>query len=66
MTNKFEDALNRAKKAGHQLQNDPPVFSSMERHTCRACGRAVLGNYSTAYGSATEEPCPKAEESDAS
>lgn len=55
---KFATALARAKLDGHDLENDPPVFSSVSRHTCKKCGRAVLGNYSVAYGSVTEGPCP--------
>lgn len=30
------------------------------RKTCSRCGRAVLGNFNVAYGSATEEPCSSA------
>lgn len=54
---KFEEAVKKALEGGHDLENDPPMLSSMSRHTCRKCGRAVLGNHNTAYGSATEGPC---------
>lgn len=53
----YEKALTEAKKNGHELVNDPPVFASVNRSTCKKCGRAVLGNSRTAYGSATEGPC---------
>jgi hypothetical protein len=57
--NKFEEALEKARGAGHELEDDPPVFSSMSRQTCKLCGHAVLGNSRNAYGSATEGPCLK-------
>lgn len=60
MMNKFEAALEKTKQSGHELEHDPPhSLASVDRYTCKKCGRAVLGNHSTAYGSATEAPCPK-------
>ena len=60
--NRFEEALNKAREGGHDLEHDPPhSLSSMDRYTCKKCGRAVLGNYGTAYGGATEGPCAKRE-----
>ena len=58
---KFKAALVKAKAAGHDLEHDPPsnTLSSMDRYTCKTCGRAVLGNFDSAYGSATEIDCIK-------
>lgn len=55
----FLKAVEKAKSDGHDLQNDPPGYSSMSRHTCKKCGRSVLGNTKYSYGAATEEPCKK-------
>lgn len=58
MTNKFAKAVAAAKDRGHQLVDDSPGLpATITRHTCRICGRAVLGTWGNAYGSATEEPC---------
>lgn len=55
---KLQSAVDKARASGHDLEHDPPhLLSSMDRFTCRKCGRAVLGNHSTAYGSATDGPC---------
>jgi hypothetical protein len=57
--NKFKEAVQAAKEAGHELVWDPPanVFAKVGRYTCRKCGKAVLGDWSTAYGAATESGC---------
>lgn len=63
---KFETAIKKAtEEGGHDFQSDPPMASSMERQTCRKCGRAVLGNSSTAYGPATEVTCKEAQAANA-
>lgn len=51
--------VERAKALGHKLVNDPPanMLSNMNRQTCTECGRAVLWNGSTSYGSALEAEC---------
>ena len=55
-----ELAFARALAQGHDLVSDPPVFSSVDRHTCRSCGRALLHSGSrNAYGSALNESCTR-------
>lgn len=55
-----EEAFARAVARGHDLVNDPPVFASVERHTCRLCGRALLhGSSRNVYGSALEQDCTR-------
>lgn len=51
--------VDRAKALGHKLVDDPPanMLSNMNRHTCTECGRAVLWNGRTAYGSALDSEC---------
>jgi hypothetical protein len=58
---KFDEAIKKAEAAGHDLKSDPPanLLASVDRYTCKNCGRAVLGNNRNAYGSATEAPCAK-------
>ncbi len=54
------DAVTKARLNGHELKNDPPIFSSMSRMTCINCGRAVLASNrgrKIIYGSALEEKC---------
>jgi hypothetical protein len=60
MKSKLEMALAKAKENGHVLEHDPPhALASVDRYTCKNCGRAVLGHFTTAYGSAIEGgPCP--------
>lgn len=61
MSSAFTGALETARAGGHELEHDPPhALASVDRYTCKRCGRAVLGNYGHAYGSAAEGPCPKA------
>ncbi len=59
MPSALETACKLATVRGHDLEYDPPhSLSSVDRYTCRKCGRAVLGGYSNAYGSATSaEDC---------
>lgn len=57
---RWQKAIREAEARGHQLENDPPhALSSMARRTCSVCGRAVLGNARTAYGSALETDCTR-------
>ena len=51
--------VERAEALGHTLVNDPPAntLSNMNRMSCTQCGRAVLWNHETAYGSALEAEC---------
>lgn len=44
-------------KAGHTLEWDPPVLSSVRRWTCKTCGDAVLDCRGNVYGGATERTC---------
>lgn len=53
----FKDGLLKASEFGHIMENDPPVMSHMQRHTCKVCGMAVLGNHELFYGSASEQKC---------
>lgn len=55
----WDEAVRRAKAHGHRLKDDPPAngLSRLGRATCEVCGRAVLGTYSSAYGSAAEVAC---------
>jgi len=55
----FQEAVEHAKKRGHELVYDPPAntLSRAARYTCRKCGRAVLATGGPAYGSAIEEDC---------
>lgn len=55
--NRFEQAIEKAKSLGHSLENDPPFLSTMYRHTCKNCGKAVVGNWDIAYGTAIEKHC---------
>lgn len=54
----FDEAFKKAKDNGHKFIYDPPhSLSSMNRYTCEKCGKAVLGNSTSGYGSATEDTC---------
>lgn len=55
----FQEGVRVAEKRGHVLDSDPPVFSSMQRKTCKHCGCSVIGNHQNAYGSAIEQTCSK-------
>ena len=56
--NKLRAAVDKAAQDGHVMVSDPPAaISSVSRYTCSRCGRAVLGNYTVAYGSAIEGEC---------
>ena len=60
MSHYIEEALAKAKADGHDLGDDPPVFSSVQRYTCKSCGRALLINGFVIYGSAREMTCAEA------
>jgi hypothetical protein len=51
----------QAKSLGHDMEHDPPAneLSRVARYTCSKCGRAVLANGGTVYGSALEVECKK-------
>lgn len=58
MPSKFDAALAQARAAGHEMEHDPPhALASVDRYTCKHCGKAVLGNFTVAYGSALEGEC---------
>lgn len=54
----LQDAVEAAEKLGHVMVYDPahPV-STVNRHTCRCCGRAVLCKDGNVYGSALTAAC---------
>lgn len=53
----FAAGVEIATRLGHQLENDPPMLSLMDRQTCTRCGLAVVGCSTHAYGSALEDEC---------
>lgn len=53
-------APREATRLGHEPTWDPPYLSGAERWTCD-CGHTVLRYGRNVYGSATEQPCPMAE-----
>lgn len=57
--NKFKEAVEAARAAGHELVYDPPanIFSKVGRYTCTNCGKCVVGDRRTAHGAATESGC---------
>jgi len=57
MTKFFQQGIEKAKLNGHEFINDPPVFASVNRYTCKHCGQAVLGKGMVIYGSALEKDC---------
>lgn len=54
-----EPGILKAVALGHNVEYDPPAFSSVNRWTCSRCGQAVLVNGSVIYGSATTDECPE-------
>lgn len=58
MIHSLEVALAGAKRHGHVFEHDPPhALSTVDRFTCKKCGKSVLGNHEIAYGSAMEGAC---------
>lgn len=59
-THALRAAVEKANTRGHDMEHDPPAaLTSMDRYTCKICGKAALGNARIAYGGATEYACQK-------
>lgn len=56
----LEEAIKKAKDLGHkELEDDPPLASSMRRLSCMKCGRAVISYSGHVYGSAATDACER-------